>query len=63
MAAERVHVFKDDAGEWRWVKRAANGEIVADSSEGYTRKADALEAARREHPDLLIDVEGSPSEA
>lgn len=37
-------VFEDEAGEWRWRLRAANGEIVA-TSEGYTRAEDAERGA------------------
>ena len=29
------HVYKDDAGEWRWHLKAANGRVIADSGEGY----------------------------
>lgn len=30
-----------------WRLRAANGEIVADGAEGYTRRSDAVKAAER----------------
>ncbi len=53
MADSYVQWYKDDAGEYRFRKRAGNHEIVA-SSEGYTTKASVLEAARREYPDLEI---------
>lgn len=33
-------IYRDDADEYRWRLRADNGEIVAQSSEGYTRKRD-----------------------
>jgi uncharacterized protein YegP (UPF0339 family) len=36
----RYEVFEDDAGQYRWRLRAANGEIVA-QSEAYTRREDA----------------------
>ena len=36
------NVYKDDAGEWRWRLKAANGLIVADSGEGYKDKHDCL---------------------
>ncbi|BBO32552.1 hypothetical protein PLANPX_2164 [Lacipirellula parvula] len=36
------HVYKDNAGEWRWRLLASNKKIVADSGEGYTAKADCL---------------------
>ncbi len=35
-------MFKDKAGEFRWYLRANNGEIIADSSEGYVNKRSAL---------------------
>src|SRR5262245_33554630 len=31
--------YKDKRGEWRWRLMAKNGKIVADSGEGYKRKA------------------------
>ena len=40
-----VEVYRDKSGEWRWRKTAANGRIVSESGEGYTRYADCLEAA------------------
>ena len=53
----RVEVYEDEAGEWRWRRIAtANGEPVADSGEGYTRHADAVEAAEREFPDDEVRV-------
>ena len=36
--------------EYRYRVQAANGEIVATGSEGYTRKTAAIEAAERHHP-------------
>ncbi|HLM67659.1 MAG TPA: DUF1508 domain-containing protein [Longimicrobium sp.] len=32
--------YKDAKGEWRWRLKAANGEIIADSGEGYKNKSD-----------------------
>lgn len=39
-------VFEDHLGEWRFRLVAGNGEPMA-ASEGYTRKADAIRAAKR----------------
>lgn len=39
-----IFLYKDVKGEWRWRFVAPNGEIVAISSEGYTRKANAKRA-------------------
>jgi uncharacterized protein YegP (UPF0339 family) len=33
-------MHKDNQGYWRWTFRAANGEAIAVSSEGYARKED-----------------------
>lgn len=38
-------LYRDEAGEWRWhLKSTGNGKIVADSGEGYSRRADAVRA-------------------
>ena len=36
----QFEVYQDNAGEWRWRFKAPSGEIMADSGEGYTNKAD-----------------------
>ena len=36
----KFQIFKDGAGEYRWHLRANNNEIIADSSEGYSKKSD-----------------------
>lgn len=38
----RFKIYKDGKGEWRWRIRAANGNIIGDSSEGYKNKQDAI---------------------
>lgn len=35
MGSAAFHVYKDNAGEWRWSLKAANGRVIADSGEGY----------------------------
>lgn len=37
-----LEVYRDVGGDWRWRARGRNGRIVADSAEGYTRRARAL---------------------
>jgi uncharacterized protein YegP (UPF0339 family) len=37
-------LFKDAAGEWRWRLKAPNGNILADSAEGYRRRHNAAKA-------------------
>ena len=36
----RFELHKDHAGEWRWRLRTTNGNVVADSAEGYRRRED-----------------------
>jgi uncharacterized protein YegP (UPF0339 family) len=33
-------MYKDKAGEWRWRLKVDNGNIIADSGQGYVNKAD-----------------------
>ncbi len=33
-------------GEWRWRFKAKNGEILADSSEGYKNKGDCISSIK-----------------
>ena len=42
---ERVEVYQDEAGEWRWSRIAANNERLSASTEGYKNKGHALEQA------------------
>ncbi|WP_247728492.1 DUF1508 domain-containing protein [Halovivax limisalsi] len=52
-------VYRDKAGEWRWRFVHRNGNILADSGEGYTRRNDAnraVERIRDRIDDLTFDV-------
>ncbi|MXR21554.1 HVO_2922 family protein [Halobacterium bonnevillei] len=40
-------VYEDDAGEYRWRLRAENGNVVADSGEGYSSRSEAENAVER----------------
>ncbi|HEY8562826.1 MAG TPA: DUF1508 domain-containing protein [Pyrinomonadaceae bacterium] len=31
----KFEIYQDEKGEWRWRLRAANGETIATSGEGY----------------------------
>lgn len=42
MTKSAVTVYRDKAKEWRWKAQAANGRIIAVSSEGYRRRTDCL---------------------
>lgn len=39
----KFEYYKDSVGEWRWRVKHQNGNIVADSSEGYKNKQDMLD--------------------
>lgn len=43
----RAHVWRDDAGGWRFHLREANGRIIATSGESFTEKHHAMEMAER----------------
>lgn len=51
-----IHVYEDDAGEWRWRRVAPNGRVLADSGEGYTSKYDAILAAGRANAPVDVEV-------
>ena len=40
----KFKIYKDKQGEWRWQFKADNGDIIADSGEGYTNKSDCQRA-------------------
>lgn len=42
----RFEVFRDRGDEWRWRLRHRNGNVVATSGEGYTRKHNAWKGLR-----------------
>ena len=42
----KFEVYEDDKKEFRWRLKAANGQVVATSSEGYKAKADAEKAVQ-----------------
>ncbi|MFC7232151.1 HVO_2922 family protein [Saliphagus sp. GCM10025308] len=55
-------LFEDRAGEWRWHLRHQNGNIIADSGEGYTSKQSARNGIRsvvRNAPGASV-LEGRP---
>ncbi|MFB6082629.1 MAG: HVO_2922 family protein [Halorientalis sp.] len=53
-------VYRDRADEWRWRLRHRNGNIVADSGEGYVRKRGALnglESVQRNAPGADVEID------
>ncbi len=55
-----IELYEDSAGEYRWRLRHRNGNIIADSGEGYASKSgaeDAIERIREYGPDAdVLDV-------
>lgn len=47
---DRLDIYEDSAGEWRWRLKAANNETIADSAEGYETRGGAERAASRVFP-------------
>ena len=47
MRTAKLQIYRDAKREWRWRLRASNGRIVADSGEGYRRRAAVYEAVKR----------------
>ncbi len=44
---DRVVVYEDKSGDWRWKRVADNGNTVADGSEGYENREDCVDQARQ----------------
>ena len=44
---QRVEIYADARKKWRWRYRARNGEIIAESGQGYYRKDRAINAFGR----------------
>jgi uncharacterized protein YegP (UPF0339 family) len=40
-------IYRDAAGRYRWRLRATNGEIIADSGQGYATNHECREAIQR----------------
>ena len=58
-SSARFELYRDRANEWRWRLVHDNGNIIADSGEGYDRKATArngLESVMRNASGAAIDV-------
>lgn len=37
---DKFEVYEDKRGEWRWRRKATNGQIVGAASEGYKKRSD-----------------------
>lgn len=59
-------LYEDTAGEWRWRLRHRNGNVIADSGEGYASKSGAegaIERAKQYAPSAdVLDIESAAFE-
>ena len=56
--AAMFELYKDRAGEFRWRLRHENGQLIANSGEGYTTKASAIngiESVKENAPTASIE--------
>lgn len=60
MGEGRIEVYQDAAREWRWRKVAGNGEIVAESGEGYASQSNAQRAVDSVFKDEPLPVSVVP---
>ena len=52
-------VYEDNAGEWRWRLVASNGNIIADSGEGYQSKQGVkrgIDSVKRAVPQATLQI-------
>ena len=54
---DRIEVYEDAAGEFRWRLVAENGEVLGDSGEGYVNRTDALHIVATRFPGVEISEE------
>lgn len=47
--------YRDSHGEWRFRIKHRNGNVLADSGEGYSRHVDMMDALFTLHPGIDIE--------
>jgi uncharacterized protein YegP (UPF0339 family) len=56
--AAKFQIYKDKKGEFRWKLIASNGQMIANSGEGYTSKDNAkngIESVKKDAPSAAIE--------
>ena len=64
MSNATFEVYEDRAGVWRWRLVHDNGNIIADSGEGYASRQkceQGLESVRRNAPDASVERVDTPT--
>ena len=56
---DRIEIYRSRLRRWRWRYRAANGHVLADSGQGYSRRIDALNGAAVVTGALHLPAEGA----
>ena len=54
----KYEIYQDKRGEWRWRLKAANGKILAMSSEGYWNKRDCWDCIDKVQSSANVPVIG-----
>jgi uncharacterized protein YegP (UPF0339 family) len=54
---DRVTVYEDEAGEYRWRRQSENGEVVSASGEGCRDKRHAERMAKEVNVDAEVVVD------
>lgn len=55
----RFEIYKGSNGEWRWRLRVQNGNVVADSGEGYAHRHDCergIELVKASASAIVVDM-------
>ena len=53
----KIIVYPGKSSDYRWKLKAENGEIIADSAEGYRRKRYATRRAKKVAPNAELVIE------
>jgi len=56
--AAKFEIYKDKAGDFRWRLIHTNGQVIANSGEGYKAKANAMsgiESVKENVPDAPVE--------
>jgi len=55
VAVEKVAIYKDESGDWRWKALSANNRIVASAGEGLRNRMYARKVAHDLYPAAEIE--------
>ena len=64
MSKATFEVYEDRAGQWRWRLIHDNGNIIADSGEGYATRQkceQGLESVKQNAPDAGVERVDNPT--